>query len=104
MAYGERCKHCGFQEADHDIAHSIRHEHRSDCPFLRDDTPRSDALAKLYGENPPCKNYESSAEHHPGCPVFIERNGHDYVCHNLEGGCEQLIRIQDFEEDPPKIK
>jgi hypothetical protein len=102
MANNELCKHCGYKEGPHDIAADIRYGPESKCPYLRDGTTREDALLKAFeGQSPPCEKFESEIYHKPGCPVWIDRNNREYFCHELEGGCEQLIRIENFEEEPP---
>jgi hypothetical protein len=102
MANNELCKHCGYKEGPHDIAADIRYGPESECPYLKDGTSRENALVRTFeGQPPPCEKFESETQHKPGCPVWIDRNNREYFCHELEGGCEQLIRIENFEEEPP---
>jgi hypothetical protein len=102
MAHGEVCKMCGYQETAHDIAHSIRYEDRSKCAYLNGTVTREDALKREFGSGDlPCESFESEVSHSLGCPVILHRDGRDYYCQGLEGGCEQMIRIDNFDEEPP---
>lgn len=85
MAWNEICKHCGHKEGPHDMV-------------PEGDAPASDLefFNNRFGNDPPCRNFESEISHKSGCPVFGLVDGQEVYCQDLPGGCTELINNQEF--------